>query len=91
MFAFSSNENAVLERKADIGEGSRSVASRDIDYYYELDKCAEWTKKNELNKVLPLGFFFFFAVLFRLHLIACRAVTRRSIVRVLFNSVKHSA
>lgn len=60
MFAFSSNENAVLERKADIGEGSRSVATRDIDSYYELDKCAEWTKKNELNKVVPLFFVFLF-------------------------------
>lgn len=57
MFAFSSNENAVLERKVDVAEGSRSVASRDIDCYYELDKCAEWTKKNELNKVLPFFFF----------------------------------
>lgn len=51
MFAFSSNENAVLERKADIGEGSRPVASRDIDFYYELDRCAEWAKKNELRKI----------------------------------------
>jgi hypothetical protein len=52
MFAFSSNENAVLERKADIEEDSRPVASRDIDLDYELDRCAEWAKKNELHKVL---------------------------------------
>jgi hypothetical protein len=52
MFAFSSNENAVLDRKTDIGEGSRPVASRDIDIYYELDRCVEWAKKNELCKVL---------------------------------------
>jgi hypothetical protein len=54
MFAFSSNETAVLDRKTDIGEGSRPVASRDIDVYYELDRCVEWTKRNKLCKVLSL-------------------------------------
>jgi hypothetical protein len=61
MFAFSSDENAVLERKADIGEGSRPVASRDIDLYYELDRCAEWAKKNELQKVLSLFLLLFYS------------------------------
>jgi hypothetical protein len=54
MFAFSSNESAVLERKADIVEGILPTDTSDINYYYELDRCAEWAKKNSLSKVLSL-------------------------------------
>jgi hypothetical protein len=61
MFAFSSNANAVLERKTDVGEGICPVASRDIDFYYELDRCAEWAKKNELYKVLSLFLMLFYS------------------------------
>jgi hypothetical protein len=52
MFAFSSNEAAVLERKADIIEGILPTNLSDIKYNYELDRCAEWAKKNSLSKVL---------------------------------------
>jgi hypothetical protein len=54
MFAFSSNESAVLERKADVVEGILPTDPSDINYYYELDRCAEWAKKNNLSKVLSL-------------------------------------
>lgn len=54
MFAFSSNESAVLERKADITERTIQTNVRDIKYYYELDRCTEWAKKNGLSKVLYL-------------------------------------
>jgi hypothetical protein len=54
MHAFSSSETAVLERKADIRESIRRTDTRNIDLYYELDRCAEWAKRNELRKVLSI-------------------------------------
>jgi hypothetical protein len=80
MFAFSSNEKAVLDRKTDIGESSRPVSSRDIDLYYELDRCAEWAKKNELCKVMSLSLVLFFPGCIYLH------DTRTGISRTLFKA-----
>jgi len=54
MFAFSSSETAVLERKADVRGSIHPTAARNIDLYYELDRCAEWAKKNGLCKVLSV-------------------------------------
>jgi hypothetical protein len=52
MFAFSSNESAVLQRKTDVTEGILPTNLNDIKYYYELERCMEWAKKNSLSKVL---------------------------------------
>jgi diphthamide biosynthesis protein 2 len=51
MHAFSSSETAVLERKADVRGSIHRTAGRNIDLYYELDRCAEWAKKNGLCKI----------------------------------------
>lgn len=61
MLAFSSSETAVLERKADVRGSIHATAARNIDLYYELDRCAEWAKKNGLCKVLSV----FYDVYFR--------------------------
>jgi hypothetical protein len=57
MFGFSSSETAVLERKADVRGRIHPTAARNIDSYYELDRCAEWAKKNGLCKVLSVIFY----------------------------------
>lgn len=54
MLAFSSSETAVLERKADVRSSIHSTGARNFDLYYELDRCAEWAKKNGLCKVLSV-------------------------------------
>jgi hypothetical protein len=54
MLAFSSSETAVLKRKVDITGSILPTAARNIDLYYELDRCAEWANKNGLCKVLHL-------------------------------------
>jgi len=59
MLAFSSSETAVLERKADVRGSIHATAARNIDLYYELDRCAEWAKKNGLCKVLSVFFMMF--------------------------------
>jgi hypothetical protein len=61
MLAFSSSETAVLDRKADVRGSIHATAARNIDLYYELDRCAEWAKKNGLCKVLSV----FYDVYFR--------------------------
>jgi len=61
MLAFSSSETAVLERKAGVRGSIHPTAARNIDLYYELDRCAEWAMKNGLCKVLS----FFCDVYFR--------------------------
>jgi len=59
MHAFSSSETAVLERKADVRGSIHRTAGRNIDLYYELDRCAEWAKKNGLCKVLSFFYVYF--------------------------------
>ncbi|XP_069693857.1 2-(3-amino-3-carboxypropyl)histidine synthase subunit 2 [Periplaneta americana] len=51
MFAFSSNEVTVLERKADIQGNVSSPVLSDVDSVYGLDKCAKWAKENRLSKI----------------------------------------
>ena len=52
---FSSDAEAVIERKLDVETENRNSVE-DISSYYELIRCSEWIKQGRFNKV-PTQYF----------------------------------
>lgn len=49
--AFSSNENAIFERVAEIDGLPTRTSSTNLDSRYDLDMCVDWVKDNALDKI----------------------------------------